>query len=334
MIVGMVFVGLQVRRNVAIASLIILPSALICITGSTQYFQSKKLERLRLKLLTFTCAAVVALSVYGGVLIINGKLYAAEKLPTRFGFGISNIMHPIGAAAWLNKHAPDSRVWCTFGSSSTIHFFTYPHKDVPILTNGWAYPPQILLMDASYRVTAIPFNLFADRYDIDAVILDLDQSKNLIRQLSRDSGWKMVHVEGKHVVYLRSNNKYRILAAQNEIRSNNFDINSFVLQQFKKDPSPIRAILPVSEIFLIAGELDLAIEIVEAVLNYQPTNITFWKKLLNLYKTQGLQSQKKGDDHFMENHTKKVLFVLQKIIELDPGDVEAQGQLKLLTAPF
>ena len=106
------------------------------------------------------------------------------------------------------------------------------------------------------------------------------------------------------------------------------------MQQFKKDPSPIRAILPVSEIFLIAGELDLAIEIVEAVLNYQPTNITFWKKLLNLYKTQGLQSQKKGDDHFMENHTKKVLFVLQKIIELDPGDVEAQGQLKLLTAPF
>jgi hypothetical protein len=283
MIAGMLFVGLQMRRNIGVASLIIVPSALICISESLQYFLTNKLEGIRRKFTILANVAVLLLALYGGYQIINGKLYEADYIPTRFGFGISSTMLPIGAASWLSKYAPDARVWCDFSSSSTVHFFSHPHKDVNILTNTWAYPPAVMAANRFYREAKTSFNPLADRYHIDAVVLRTDWSLPLHRQLGADPGWKIVHVAGVHVLYLRANDKFRTLADKYEIKPNNLDMDSFVAQQLRQDSSFKRAILAVSDTFINAGELDLAINVIETGLKYQPPNMIIIKKLQRLY---------------------------------------------------
>jgi hypothetical protein len=330
MIVGMVLVGLQMWRNIAVASLIVIPASLICITDGLHYFSGKKIfGRAHLKLVALASAAVVTLSVYGGFQIINGKLFDADRIYTHFGFGISNTWLPIGAAEWLNEYAPDARIWCDFDISSTLRFFTHPHKELPILTNTWAYPPDVLVLNETYRVIGGRFDLITDRYNIDAVVTRLPASSNLIRQLSSNPDWKMVHVEGFNVLYLRSKGKYGKLAAEHEIRSNSFDINSFVSQQLRKDPSFQRSIIAVADIFADVGEFDLAINVIQEALNYRSPNKKIWEKLVSLYYNRMVQRQEKGDKRFVDDK-KQVIYVLEKIIELDPKDQRALETLKFI----
>jgi hypothetical protein len=318
MMAGMLFVGLQLRRNIGVASLIVTPSALICFTDGCRYLLGDKLARFRLQQLILANTAVIALSVYGGYQIVSGKFYEADGLPTRFGFGISDTILPIGASHWLNEYAPEARVWCDFSSSSTLRFFTRPHKELPILSNTWAYPPAIMAENQFYRKAMAPFSIAADRYGIDAVVLRSDWSLPLHRQLGADPDWKIVQVEGVHVLYLRTNNKYATLAAEHEIRPDNFDMDSFVARELEKDPSFKRAILAVSDTLKEAGELDLAINVIGAGLEYQSPNLIIWEALLNLYSSRGTQRRESGDKRFIDDF-KRMEYVMRRISELDPG---------------
>jgi hypothetical protein len=201
---GMGFVGLQMWRNIAVASLIAVPASLACITGGLQYFLGENLERLIHKVFVLAGAAAILLSVYGGYQVVSGKLYDSDLMYNEFGFGISSTRLPMGAADWLNKNAPGARVWCDFDSSSTLRFFTRPHKDLPILTNTWAYPPGILYQNEIYRALGRPFGPVARKYNIDAVVLRMPAARNLVWQLDKDPGWKLVHTEGIHVLFVRS----------------------------------------------------------------------------------------------------------------------------------
>jgi len=202
MIAGMMFVGLRVDRNVSIASIIVIPSVVICLNEYMQYFLAEKIERIRFKLLGLGTVVVVFLSVYAGYQVVNGKIGTA-----RFGFGMNNMLLPTGAAEWLNKHAAGARVWCDFDSSSTIHFFTMPHKDVPILTNSWAYPPSVMNTIEHYINMSGGFDYIADKYKIDAVVLHSGGAMSLIQQLKKSPDWDMAHYEGKSFLFLRKKSK-------------------------------------------------------------------------------------------------------------------------------
>ena len=200
----MAYIGLQMWRNTAVASLIAVPASLVCITAGLHYFLGKKLEHLSQKSYPMAALVVFALSFYGGYQVVTGKLYEADLLFNKFGFGISRTRLPIGAAEWLNSHAPDARLWSDFDNSSTLRFFTSPHRDLPILTNTWAYPPEIGRMTATYRFTGEPFGPIARKYNIGAVSLRLPGAKSLARQLNRAPDWKLVHSEGVNVLFVRS----------------------------------------------------------------------------------------------------------------------------------
>jgi len=329
MMAGMLLVGLKVRRNIGVASLIVVPSALICITDSCRYLLTEKLRQPPRKLFLLANAAVILLSIYGGSQILSGKLYEADALPTRFGLGLSNTVLPIGAANWLNEYAPDARVWTDFQTSATLHFFTRPHKEVPILTNTWAYPPDVMASNIFWLRAQVPFNRLADKDHIDVVLLRSDWSDPLHRQLGADPEWKIVYVEGVNVLYMRANNKYGNLAARHEIRPGNFDAESFVAQEIRKDPSFNRAVLSVSDTLKEAGERDLAINIIESGLNYLPPNIKVWKKLLDLYNDREAQRRKSGDIGCIDD-MKRMKFVLERILELEPGNVEFRERLKIV----
>jgi hypothetical protein len=329
MIAGMLAVGLQVRRNIGAAGLIVVPSALICITEGCRYFLQEKVQTAPRQLLAVVNAAVIVLVVVGGYQMVTGKLYEADNVSTRFGFGLSNTVLPVGAASWLNEHAPDARVWCDFQSSSTLRFFTRPHKEVPILTNTWAYPPQVMASNIFSLRAKVPFSLLADQYNIDAVLLRSDWSLPLHRQLGADPQWKMVHVEGVNVLYLRANAKYGALAARHEIKPGSFDPDAFVAQQVRKDPSFTRAILSVADTLEEAGEQDLAIDTVEAGLKYLPPDIKVWKNLLNLYNNREAQRRESGDKRCVDD-LMRMKYVIERILELEPGNAEMRQQLTMI----
>jgi hypothetical protein len=325
-IIAMVFVGLSLRRNSVVAGMIIIPSALISLTCTFFYYIPQNF-RIGRNFFTLASTLIIGLSIYGSYLILSGMLYDAEKIfNSRFGFGVSKSGLPIGIAEWLNKFAPNANIYCDFDSSSTIHFFTHPHKKVPILTNTWAYPPQILFENESYRVTALPFNVFANQHFIDAAILTSPGARPLISKFSSGNEWKMVYVDGKYSLFLRSNNKYKDLATKHEIREDNFEVNAFVTKQLSKKYPLEGTIFPTVETFAFTGKLDLAINVLEEVIKHIPTNITTWKKLLSLYNNRGIKRKREGDNRFIGDHN-QVISILEKIIELDPKDLVAQKKL-------
>jgi hypothetical protein len=317
MMAGMLFVGLQVRRNIGVASLIVVPSALKCVTDSCRVLLAPRLPRAGFRLLAAANAAVMVLAAYGGYQIISGRLFEADRQPTRFAFGLSNTMLPLGASSWLDEYAPKARIWCDFSTSSTLHFFTHPHKEVPILTNTWAYPPEIMAANQFFRKALIPFGKVADRYNIDAVVLRSDWSIPLNRQLGADPEWKMVHVEGAHVLYLRAEGKYGELAASHEIGADNFAADPFVVKELGKDPSLKRSVLAVANTFRDAGEPDLAIEVIEAGLKYRAPDLPVLEALLNLYVTRGDRRRNTVDKRFIDD-SKRMNYVIESILELEP----------------
>jgi hypothetical protein len=329
MICGMLLVGLQMRRNIGVASLIIVPSALLSIRDSCRYFLSGKFARVPPKLFTFANAAVIAFSLFGGYQIVSGKIYEADALPTHFGFGLSESILPIGASKWLNDYAPGARIWCDFQTSSTLHFFTRPHKEVPILTNTWAYPPEVMASNIFYLRATVPFSILADKYSIDAVVLRSDWSLPLHRQLGADPEWKMVQVEGVNVLYLRTNPKFTKLATEHEIRLGNFNVDSFVKEQIHKDPSFKRALLGVSDTLKEAGELDLAIDVIETGLKYLPPGISTWKKLLDLYNNREAQRRESGDKRCIDDLI-RMKYLIERILALEPNNQDLRKQLEVI----
>jgi len=318
MIAGLLFVGLQVRRNIGVASLIVIPSALFCITDSFRSLPAVRISRFGSGPLIGLNLAVIALSIFGGYQVVNGKLFEADRLPARIGIGISDTMLPIGAANWLNRFAPDARVWSDFTCSSTLRFFTRPHTDLPVLTNTWAAPPDVLKLNQLCSMALIPFGLLADHYHVEAVVLRADWSPAFHRELATDPDWKMVHIEGVFVLYLRAHGRYGALAASHEIRTDNFDVNLFATEEIAKDPSFNRALLGPSNTLHEAGQLDLAIDLIEAGLRYLPPNLTVWETLMNLYGERGERRQATGDKRFLDDG-RRLNQVMQKILELEPA---------------
>lgn len=329
MIGGMLYVGLQMRRNVGVAALIIVPSALLCITESCRFFLQDRQKSPR-QILVFANLLVIVLCFFGGYQVITSRLYTADSLETRFGFGLSHTILPLGACNWLNKYAPEARVWCDFQSSSTLHFFTRPHKDVPILTNTWAYPPEVMALNTFYLRAEVPFDTLADRDKINAVVLRSGWSLPLHRQLAADPQWKMVQVEGVNVLYLRAKGRYRQLAISHEIRRpGNFDTNAFVARQIRRDPSFNRAILPVADTMIEAKDWDLAIDLIETGLKYLPPNLNVWRELLIAYSNREAQRRENKDKRCIYD-LMRMKYVIKRMLVLEPGNLDLQRRLQLI----
>jgi len=175
----------------------------------------------------------------------------------------------------------------------------------------------------------VPFAQLADKDKIDAVALRSDWSLPLHRQLAADPEWKIVHVEGVNVLYIRAKSKYASLAARHEIRPGNFDTASFVTRQISKDPSFSRTLLPVALTFIEAKRWDLAIDLIETGLKYLPPNLDVWNDLLIAYSNRQAQRRQNGDKRCL-NDIIRMQYVIGKILELQPGNVKMQEQLKII----
>jgi tetratricopeptide (TPR) repeat protein len=182
----------------------------------------------------FSLGFGAGLVLFSGCLIYSittQRFYADERSPTRFGMGISRVVTPVEAAAWLNDpaHGPKGTMWTDYDSSSDLYYFTRPHRDVPILTNTWAYPPQVMAEVLGVCRGEIPFEQVQRKYDLQIAVLSVGRSSAaLARRLAENASWKLVFLDGLYVVFLRADGPNAEIAAKFAISAEAFDRPEFL----------------------------------------------------------------------------------------------------------
>ncbi len=276
---GMMAVGMSMVRNTAVAALVVVPVAMVCLRPWVVALAGRVRGRGR-NGVVLGLAAVVALgSGYWGVQVVTNRLYFGENMSTRFGVGISRVALPVGAAEWLNENLPAKRVWCDFGSSSYLRFFGNPSAGVPVLTNTWAYPPSVAAEAITYGLAKRPFRELVDKYRFAAVVFNPDGCGPVFGELVSDPEWALVHVEGKHVVFVRAIGRLTDIAVKSQVTPASLRSAGYIDRAAQLDAVPAFPLLAEARIFSKLGWHDLAVEAATAAVADQPQAASAWHGL-------------------------------------------------------
>ena len=324
LLIGMSAVAMSMRRNVAAAALVVIPLGLAALQPYLARLAERWPAARRGPTRVAGAGALVAAAAVFTFSIVTHRFYIAEGHPIRFGIGLSRVHLPIGAAEFLDEHLPDARVWCDMVSSSTLHFFTQPHRDVPILSNTWAYPPSVLSENRAFRSLRRPTARLASDYDADAVVLNHEGSTPLFRALAKDPTWELVHLEGTHAVFARTTGG-QVARVRNASLAKIPDVAAYVTAQREIDPSLAWSLLRPGVALLRAGLGDVTVETFEAVLRERPDSPEAWSYLGLAYLTRARRPEGPASADLDAARD-----AFSRALELDPGNEVALGNLEKL----
>ncbi|MHC4718336.1 MAG: hypothetical protein ACYS5V_15295 [Planctomycetota bacterium] len=208
------------RRNLLLGALLIAPPLLLAADELLRWLDPRFGRKRWLPAVRVVLAVlIVMLPFWMFSQVVTGKFWYGQRQPNSFGLGLCRLEMPLDAAEWINRHCPDpadGRLFTDFGPSSNLHYFTRPHRQVPVLTNTFAYPPAVGVRIARYgRGDRMPgFAVFARRHDVRIVALRVAAglTAGLARGLDKDPRWAMTHLSGRHVVFVRADGPYADLA--------------------------------------------------------------------------------------------------------------------------
>jgi hypothetical protein len=328
LLIGMSAVALSMRRNVAPAAMAAIPLALAALhpylTRLTDLWPAARRGAATVAVASGLAIAAAAFTYS----IVTHRFYLAEGRPMRFGLGLSRANLPIGAADFLDEHLPDARVWCDMISSSTLHFFTVPHRDVPILTNTWAYPPSVLIENREARSLQRPVGRLATDYGAEAVVLNYEFSAPLFRALAQHPTWELVHLEGSHALFAAESGGQAERVRDASLAKVS-DTAAYVVAQREIDPSLASSLVRPGVALLHAGLGALAVETFEAVVRERPDWPEAWNYLGLAYLTRAPRTE--GD---ASADLARARDTFARALELDPGNEVALRNLEKLERHF
>ncbi len=275
--VGAAWVSLTTRRNIALGAFLMVPLALVSLTDGWRWLAGRVRRPTPAVLARIGPAAVAVISaaaaLWWTVSIVSNEFYASERRSWRFGLGVSRVMIPVEAAEWINRHAPAGNVWCDFANSSNLMYLTRPHRDVPILTNTFAYPPRVLRQSIFAAAGLEKWAPVARKHRVGTVVLRFTavlptDLPTLMKQLSRDPGWVVVQLGVRHVVFLRADGANAALADRAGIAEEDFDVGGHVDACRRADPVEAEALYDAGRLL--------------AHLEWYGRAITVWKECLKL----------------------------------------------------
>jgi hypothetical protein len=315
---GMTAVSLSMRRNIAPAALIIIPVALAALNPLTMAIGSRLALRDRSPTILAVAGGIAALSAFFAFSIVTNRFYYEEERPVRFGIGISRVS------------LPDVRVWTDMASSSTIHFFTRPHRDLPIISNTWAYPPGVMRKVRRLRATRHPVDKLLYEYNADVVVLQYSGSLPLFRALSARPDWLLVHVEGNHVVFARAAGKQAEVVRRAAANLGMPNATAYIEQQRSIDPSVDASLVHIGRVFVQTGLNDLAIATYSAIVKERPEWVRAWNALGAALVMRGTGLRAARDPAHRADFTRAEQ-CYRRVLELDPDDEGARRQLDKLS---
>ncbi len=286
MIAGMMLVSLAMRRNVGAGALVIIPASLAAL--GLRSSPGARAERV-------TAALVLAAASVLTFGIASSRFYREEGHPIRFGIGISRIEVPLEAAGWLDEHLPGRRVWCDLGNSSNLHFFTHPHREVPILSNTWAYPPEVMAGNRRLRRAEQPYSPVFESLGVDAALLSWQDSLPLALALVADPGWAVVQIDGRSLLFIRTTGDQENLARRSARLLREADPASLIARYARADNFIDAALLPVGQSLATAGLFDQALALFQKVVEKLPDDDIAWRHLGRAFAARGAARQRSGE---------------------------------------
>jgi hypothetical protein len=287
-IAGMTLVSLSMRRNLAAGAIVVLPASLkgVCLLAGRAQPDN---DRRRWE--TPAAAVVLAAALTFAFGLATSRFYKEEGYPFRFGSGISPIEVPLTAAAWLDRNLPGRRVWCDFRNSSNLHFFTRPHRDVPIVSNTWAYPPEVMAENRRLRDAQEPFDPVAEKLGVDAVLISWQDSPELTLALVHDPRWAVVYIEGRNLLFVRATGDQEELARRAARALAETPPEKLIARYARMDRFLDEALLPAGESLAAAGLLEQSVAVLEYVTRERPDDARAWRYLGHAYGVRAARRQ-------------------------------------------
>ena len=214
---GMTVVSLSMRRNIAPFALLTPPLVMAVLTRWRIGGLATRLQRLPDWLRPVPALAILTLAVALAGQIPNNRLYVAENVAARFGLTYATTEIPLAACEFLSTTLAlrdGDRVWCDYNTASSVHYYTRPHPDVPLLTNTWAYPPSVMRMVLHVSWTPdgqppTPLAGLYERFGFQIVLLRVEgMTWALAHALARDHDWALVYADARYVIFVRRDGHY------------------------------------------------------------------------------------------------------------------------------
>ena len=273
----MVLVSLSMRRNIAVASLLLLGPALAAIHD---LLAPRAPQRFATGMAVGCGILAAVVSAFLTVSIVTSAFHFNERRTSRFGLGYSPLKMPRNACNWINEHKPVGRIWCDVDISSNLYYFMQPHRELPIITNSWAYQPRILEdVIRAGRDTAF-FDQEVQKYGVQIVILRAGKATTpLIKRLAADDAWPVVCIDAMDVVFLRKDGPNAAMAARATITPESLDLNGLLDRFASQDPRPEYSTYLGALTLARLGWTDAAIETVHRTLKINSDYVDAWNLL-------------------------------------------------------
>lgn len=241
---GMTYIAVQMRRNIAPGSMILVPAGMIAVKTAWEHFRPR-LPTMKPPAAAWTKlgAAVVLLAASGlfCTSVAQNRFYFNERRPWRFGTGLSVGELPIQAADFIRREQPPGRLFCDYMCSSNLTYWT--GYQVPVLTNTWAYPPYVMQWVIQACAGQRSFDPIVKDYQVGTVVLlNSSSTAPLMKALAGSKDWAVVDISANYVVFLRRSGPTADLAARLAIDPRAFDVPAFVARVRETDPVGVSAV--------------------------------------------------------------------------------------------
>jgi hypothetical protein len=250
-LLGMSAVSLQMSRNLAVFAVIAMPPAAALLADWGRARRGGRDLGARTTATAAAAVAVAALLVTASV--VDQRFYLPRNGLSRFGLGVSRLVLPVDAAAWIDAHDPPGRVWCDYDTSSNLMYLTRPHRETPVTTGTWTFPPEVMVEGLLLEVGRASFAEYAGKYDVQTVVFSTvwKGPTPLMARLIRDPDWAIVDVGVAHVILARRSGAAAALAAAQELRAGTFDVPRLVARAEAADPAVVPALGRAVDLLLL-----------------------------------------------------------------------------------
>ena len=298
-------------RNVALGTLLMLPIALaawrVGLSDMGEYVTAKTR-----RILTVIASLVIAAAcAFLGVWIATSRIYQPQY-QLRFGMGVSRVMVPFAPAKWINEHVPKGRIWTDFISSSNLFILLDPPRNLPIITNGWAYPPAVMekvinvyrdTVDLhGHKVKAVDsLRAAAEAYGMTVLLVRTDRGMTVWSQLRDQADWSLVFLDGSYAILIRTTGPDADLARQERIHPDAWDAEAYIAHAKQVEFWPAYALEAVGASISSWHWDDKAIQVLNEAVDTDPRNAVAWRSLGLALANRGLHRNQRREPGVQED---------------------------------
>ncbi|MFB3892969.1 MAG: tetratricopeptide repeat protein [Phycisphaerae bacterium] len=343
-------VSLSMRRNIAPAAMVMTPIILASFPQAATLIRRRPSPSAAGRIVTVASAVTAALAAFLVFWVVSDRFYYNDRSNARFGWYVSKADLPTAPAAWLDKNLPaGEKIWTDYPSSSNFYYFTNPHRDVPTLTNTWAYPPDTMREFLDYLQgspspppdSTDPYSAFRrsfsgpiKQYGIRIVALKVLDAPGLAQAMLKDKAWRLVYLDGIYAIFLADGlaGEKGIPAIADVASPADAPKATEALRASLKDLDPVHAcaMQTAGHTYEQLGWDNTAIEVLSEAVSLDPSDFRAWANLgvSHLRRGDGLARDGKPTCH---DDWRKAAECFQNALDRCPKNKRAEIGLQLAT---